>query len=135
MKIELSTQEELREEELHLESIEQTYKQAVEPVERKIAELRAKLVESMLKSKIRSIKLDNLDQYILEERFDFKITDEEKALEYAKSINLIRPDLIEVKKHIKKFFAPYEDKNGIHTVPEGFEETRKDVLKIKRFNG
>lgn len=112
----------LRTAELDLESIEDTYKRVKGPLEAKIKEGREKLLEGMIKTRIKSIKLESGDVYMRVSKTSFEVVDEQKALEWGKENNCLRLDKISANKLLTRTLG----------VPEGFEQKETEHISIKR---
>lgn len=108
--------------EKELETIKDTYKAQIAPLEAKSSEIRASLLDSMRRTGIKTIKLETGDVYARTSRTTFKVVDEEKAYEWGEKNRCLRLDKIGANKILLRTIG----------VPEGFEQKDEEHITIKR---
>lgn len=110
--------------EKEIETVEEAYKKAIVPLEEKQKELRAKLLEGMIKTGIKSIKLDSGDVYVRVPSTKFEVKDEVKAYKWGEQNQCLRLDMTKARKLLTRTIG----------VPEGFEQIENEHIAIKRNN-
>ena len=105
-----------------LEALKTRYKQDSAPLEARSEELRSKLLAAMQKNRVKTIKLENGDQYIRVPKTTFEVTDERKAFQWAQQNQCLRIDKVSANKILTRTIG----------VPDGFEQHDEEHIRIER---